>query len=263
MLLVDGNSMVHRAFWASMNSPKFSNDQNSQAFIMMFEKAIKVFKDNEVIVVFDKNKHTWRHELYPAYKANRKEAPENLLDEFKNAKTYLESKNVPMVECNGFEGDDLIGTLCKHFIKKDKMILSSDHDLLQLVNDNTKVCLMLKGLSEIEIYDEWKVIEKKGVSPKQIPDLKALMGDKSDNIKGVEKVGNVLAHKLLDEFKNVEDIYQNLNMISRAKTVEYLSKGKADCFLSKKLATIKTDVDLNFNEIEEKLKKYVNTNRAY
>lgn len=256
MLLVDGNSMVHRAFWASMNAPKFNNENSSNAFVTMFEKAIKVFKDSEVIVVFDKSKKTWRHEIYPEYKANRKEAPENLLEEFNKAKDYLNSKKITIVEKDGFEGDDLLGTLCKHYKHKDKIILSSDHDLLQLVNEDTKVCLMLKGLSEIEIYDEWKVIEKKGVTPKQIPDLKALMGDKSDNIKGVEKVGKVLAHKLLDEFNNVEMIYNNLEKIQRSKVVEYLENGKNDCFLSKELATIKTDVDLDFVKIENDLKQY-------
>ena len=256
MLLIDGNSMVHRAFWASINNQNAFHNHNSQAFIVMFEKALKVFKDLEVIVVFDKSKKTWRHEIYPEYKANRKETPENLLLEFEHAKAYLKSKKVPMVEKAGFEGDDLIGTLCKHYKYKDKMILSSDHDLLQLVNNDTKVCLMLKGLSEIEIYDEWKVIEKKGVSPRQIPDLKALMGDKSDNIKGVERVGKVLAHKLLDEFNDIETLYSNLDKINQAKVLEHLTNGKEDCFLSKKLATIKTDIDLDFNQIENDLKRY-------
>lgn len=256
MLLIDGNSMVHRAFWASMNGPQSYQNNHAQAFVMMFEKAIKIFKDGEIIVVFDKSKKTWRHELYPDYKANRKETPENLLIEFDNAKEYLKSKKITMVEKTGFEGDDLIGTLCKHYKHKDKMILSSDHDLLQLVNNDTKVCLMLKGLSEIEIYDEWKVIEKKGVSPRQIPDLKALMGDKSDNIKGVERVGKVLAHKLLNEFNDVETLYSNLDKIDKAKVLEHLINGREDCFLSKKLATIKTDIDLDFNQIENDLKRY-------
>ncbi len=252
ILLVDGNSVLFRAFYATsftnMMRTSFGAYTNAvYAFANMLNKALKLIEPKYCLVAFDKGKSTFRHQMTPDYKAGRKETPPELVEQFKLVRDMLDAYNIKYLEYDEIEADDIIGILSKKF-NIETAIFSSDHDLFQLIDDDnhTKVYCMKKGMSDIGVLDEASLYAEYSLKPYQIIEFKALAGDKSDNIKGVEGVGEKTAIKLLNEYDTVDGIYANIDSL-KGKLKERLINDKESCYTSKKLATILTDYDLDVN----------------
>ena len=247
LLLIDGNSVLFRAFYATyygniMKTSKGVYTNAVYAFANMLNKAIKMIQPDYCAVAFDKGKHTFRHDLVPDYKAGRRETPEELVSQFQLVREMLDAYDLPYFEFDTIEADDIIGSLAKKY-NIETCILSSDRDMLQLIDDTTSVYVMRKGMSDIAKMDEAALKEEYGLKPYQIIDYKGLAGDKSDNIKGVEGVGDKTAVKLLNDYDTCEGVYEHIDEI-KGKLKEKLIKDKESCFISKTLARIKTDVDI-------------------
>lgn len=248
LLLIDGNSVLFRAYYATAYGQmmKTSNGIYTNAvfaFANMLNKALKMIEPDYCAVAFDKGKHTFRHDLAPDYKGGRKQTPDELVGQFSIARELVNAFGIPYFEFDDIEADDIIGSLAKAYPLQ-TCILSSDHDLLQLIDDTTSVYVMKKGMSDIEKVDEAALLRDYGLKPYQIIDFKGLSGDKSDNIKGVEGVGEKTAVKLLNQYDTCECIYEHIEEI-KGKLKEKLIKDQDSCFLSKTLATIKTDLHLD------------------
>lgn len=248
LLLIDGNSMLFRGFYATCygNILKTSDGIYTNAvfaFSNMIFKAIDKLEPTHCAVAFDKGKHTFRHELADDYKAGRAKTPDELVGQFSLVREFLSSASIPYFEYDDIEGDDIIGSLSKMYPGVETVILTSDKDLLQLIDDSTTVYLMTKGISEMSEMNEKSLLEVFGVEPLQIIELKALMGDSSDNIKGVKGIGQKTAVKLLNEYHDCDGIYKHIDEV-KGKLKENLINDKDSCYLSKQLATIKTDVKI-------------------
>ncbi|MEG1500059.1 MAG: DNA polymerase, partial [Clostridia bacterium] len=249
-LIVDGNSLLYRAFYAL---PLLSNKKGEYSnavygFCNMFLKVIAENRPDKIVVAFDFGKKNFRHELFCDYKGTRKATPSELIPQFVLVKDLLKKMNVKVIEQSGIEADDILGTLAKSSDIK-TIILSGDKDVLQLIDKNTEVWLTKRGISDIDIVTTKNIEEKFFLSPKQIVDYKAICGETSDNIPGVMGIGDKGALNLLKEFGSLENIYANIDKIS-GKLKDKLEAGKDSAFLSLKLATIKTDCEIGFN-IEE------------
>ena len=202
LLLIDGNSVLFRGYYATsygniMKTSKGVYTNAIYAFAGMLNKAIKQINPDYCVVAFDKGKHTFRHDIAADYKGGRKETPEELVEQFPLVREMLEGYNISYLEYDDIEADDVIGTLAKKYPEIETCILSSDRDLLQLIDDSTSVYVMKKGMSDIAKMDEANLLIEYGLKPNQIIDYKGLAGDKSDNIKGVEGIGDKTAVKLL------------------------------------------------------------------
>lgn len=211
-------------------------------------------KPKYLVCVFDAGKHTFRHDIYAEYKGTRDKAPDDLITQLNDTKILLKAMGIMVKEIPEIEADDIIGSITRQF-DEEFILLSGDKDLLQLINQNTTVWLsQQKGVSNILKVDELVLKQEFGLEPYQIIELKAIMGDSSDNIPGVAGIGKVGANKLLQEFKSLNNIYDNINNIS-GSTQQKLIAGKEMAYLSKTLATIKLDVDLGLtlDECEFKL----------
>ncbi len=250
LLLLDGNSMLFRAYYATLygKSMTTSNGIPTNAiygFVMMLNKAIEKIQPDALLVAWDADSQTFRKDEYPAYKGTRKPLDEELIAQFPIVREFLDAAGIQRYEIHGYEADDIIGTMSKN---KDihTTILTSDRDLLQLIDTHCNVLLMKKGISEMEIMDIEAFKEKyDGLVPKQIIDMKGLMGDSSDNIPGVAGVGEKTALKLLKVHPSVEEVYASIDEV-KGKLKEKLLKDKENAFLSKHLATIYRDVPLDF-----------------
>lgn len=253
MLLVDGNSMLFRAFYATFMRPMSTSTgiptNAIYGFAMMINKAVQIIQPDAMLVAFDKGKHTFRHELFAEYKGGRKETPDALVEQFPIVREYLEAAGIKQFEMTDIEADDIIGSMIKKYPDWDINVLSSDRDMLQLIDETTSVWLMKKGISDIEEMTVESLKEKMGITPDQIRDLKGLMGDASDNIPGIPKVGEKTALKLLEQFGTVENLIANTDQL-KGKLKENVEAFKDQALLSKRLATIKTDVEIPF-ETEE------------
>ena len=259
LLLIDGNSVLFRAFYAtsfgSLMQTSFGAYTNAvYAFANMLNKALKLIQPDYCCVAFDKGKSTFRHKMVLDYKAGRKETPPELVEQFKLVRDMLDAYNIKYLEYDDIEADDIIGILANKYNIDDICIFSSDHDLFQLINDqrHTKVYCMKKGMSDIGILDESALYAEYSLKPYQIIDFKGLAGDKSDNIRGVEGIGEKTATKLLNEYDTCEGIYEHIDEI-KGKLKDKLINDKESCFISKKLATILTDYDLDVNLEDLKL----------
>ena len=247
LLIVDGNSLANRAFYAL---PFLSNHSGQPSgaifgFANILIKVIHSEKPTHIVIAFDHARKTFRNELYPEYKMQRKATPVELVSQFPLIKKMLQAMGIKTIEQEGIEADDIIGTIARHIDCK-KYILSGDRDLLQLIDDNTFVWLTKKGVSEIDKVDETRLKELYNISPSQVIELKALMGDTSDNIPGVRGIGEKTAQTLINEYGNVDNIYDNIENI-KGKLSEKLEEDKDMAYLSRKLATIKTDCDIDYN----------------
>ena len=249
-LLIDGNAMLFRAYYATVytNMLKTSNGIPTNAvfgFINMYHKAIDLVKPDWVMVAFDSGKPTFRHETYTEYKGTRKSLDAELIAQFPIIREFLEAAGIPWYECDGIEADDIIGSCAKQHPQVETIILSSDRDLLQLIDDTTQVLLMKKGISEMVLMDEKNLMETMQVTPPQIIELKSLMGDTADNIPGIKGIGEKTAIKLLHQYHDLENIYAHIDE-QKGKLKEKLIDGKASAELSKYLATIVIDAQLPF-----------------
>ena len=262
LIVIDANSVIHRAFHAlpALSTKKGEMMGAVYGFLLVFLRAIKEFQPDFVISAFDTAKPTFRHKKYKEYKAKRPPMPEELKVQMPKAKEALLAFGVPVLEKEGFEADDIIGTISRLFPKKQALpklktiILSGDLDLLQLVDEQTRVYLLRKGVKDIVLYDKELVKERfQGLTPHQILDYKALRGDPSDGIPGVTGIGEKTAIELLLKFGSLKNIYQEIEEKTvRAKSLkpklkETLIQYKEQAFLSKSLAQIEKNVPIELN----------------
>ena len=251
LLLVDGNSMLFRTYYATIGSRRMSTSQGIPTnavfgFIHLLQKAIAEIEPDAMLVAWDCGKPTFRHDRFEDYKGTRKELDEELIVQMPIVREYLDAARITRYEEEGYEADDIIGSMAASAPDMETYILTSDRDLLQLVDDSTRVILMKKGLAELDIVDKAELNARYGLEPAQITDLKGLMGDASDNIPGVKHIGEKTALKLLHDFHSVEGVYEHLDEI-KGKRHEYLEEGRDSAFLSKELATIYRDMKLPFS----------------
>lgn len=271
LIIIDSNSIIHRAYHALplLTTKKGELVNAIYGFLLVFLKAIRELQPDFIAACFDFPAPTFRHKKFKEYKAKRPPAPKELYQQIPKVKEILKRFNVPIFEKKGFEADDLIGTIAQLAPKKqilpkvETIILSGDLDTLQLVNPQTKVYSLRKGVKDVVLYDEKLVREKfLGLKPEQLLDFKALRGDPSDNIPGVTGIGEKIAIELLLKFGSLKNLYKEIEEKSeRAKKLkpklkEVLLKYKEQAFLSKSLAQIKKDVPIDFNLKECQWKEY-------
>jgi len=249
IMLIDGNSLLFRAFYALplLQTKEGVYTNAVYGFLTMFNRAIKEVQPTHIVVAFDKDRKTFRNETYSDYKANRLSTPEELGGQFAIIREVLKALNINYMEIQGYEADDIIGTLSLKAEEEgiDSIIVTGDGDTLQLVSDRTQVYMTKKGISEIEVYDPAKVQEKWEVKPDQMIEIKGLMGDSSDNIPGVPGVGPKTAIKLIKEFGSLEVLYENLDLLKGKKLVENLVEHHDQAFMSRELAKIVRDIDID------------------
>jgi DNA polymerase I len=258
LIIIDSNSVIHRAYHALPPLTAKSGELVNAVygFLLVFLKAIKEFKPFYIAACFDVKGPTFRHKKFKSYKAKRPKAPEDLYLQIPIVKEILRAFDIPIFEKEGFEADDIIGTIA--FLSPvETIILSGDADALQLVDQKTKVFALRKGVKDTVLYDEQLTKEKfNGIFPSQISDFKALRGDPSDNIPGVRGIGDKTATELILEFGGVESLYKEVEKNSvkakklKPRTKELLLKYKEQAFLSFDLARIEKQAPIDFN-IEE------------
>ncbi len=241
LVLIDGNSLINRAFYAMpVLTTKEGVPTNAvYGFMNMFFKMLGEIKPTYVAVAFDLKAPTFRHKAYDGYKAQRKPMPEELRPQIPLLKELLNKMGVCTIEKEGFEADDIIGTVAKH-TSIPTYIYTGDRDSFQLVDEETTVHFTKRGITDVDVLDIKNFKEKTGINPLQVIDLKALMGDSSDNIPGVPGVGEKTALTLVQTYGSVEKVYENIDEI-KGKLKEKLEQGKDLCILSKMLATIDVD----------------------
>lgn len=251
LMLIDGNSLVFRAYYATAYSGVVMSTSSGvptnavYSLANMLKSIVLHNKPDYCLVAFDTHKPTFRHEKYQDYKAGRKETPKELLTQFPLAKELLNLFGFNTFELEGYEADDIVGSMAKigSMQGMEVQIYSGDRDLLQLIDDNTTVYLTKKGLSELLEMTPSSLMEMYGVTPNQIPDLKGLMGDASDNIPGIPGIGEKTAVKLLQEYETVENV---LNGEHKGKLKEKIENGRDLALMSKEMATIFRDIHFDF-----------------
>ncbi len=254
LILIDGNSLLNRAFYAT---PVFTTKDGLPTngvfgFVKLLLKMITDKKPTHIAVAFDVHAPTFRHNLYTDYKAGRKPMPEDLALQFPILKDVLNLMGVRVCEMAGHEADDIIGTLAKKF-SLPTYIYTGDRDSYQLVDSSTSVCFTRKGVSDILELTSENFVDEIGITPAQIIDLKALMGDKSDNIPGVSGIGEKTAYALLNEYGDLDGVYEHIEEIKGA-TKTKLMNGKEMAYFSKQLATIELDAPIDVSLAECVLK---------
>lgn len=241
-LIVDGSSLLHRAFFALplLTSPAGEYTNAVYGFITMLNKVLQSEQPQRVAVCFDKSRHTFRTELFADYKGQRAETPNELSPQFESCKQLLEAMGIVWEEQEGFEADDIIGTLSRLGAEdgNDILILTGDRDSYQLIAENVRVMMTRKGITLTEIWDLAALREHYGLTPAQMIDLKALMGDASDNIPGVAGVGEKTALKLLAEYHDLDGVLANIDKVSGKALRAKLEKGRDSALLSRRLAII-------------------------
>lgn len=255
LVLIDGSSLVHRAFYA-LPPMTTASGLHTNAVVGLAGMLIKLLSETTpdyVIAAFDKSRTTFRTQLYDKYKAHRKETPAELSEQFPLTHELLVAMGIPVVELAGFEADDIIGTLANkaELDGVETIIVTADRDALQLVDVNTVVWLTKKGISELQKVDTNNIEELFGVNAGGIIELKALMGDSSDNIPGVPGVGEKTALKLLQDWGSLDGVYDNIDS-QKGKLRERLVENKELAYVSKRLATINTEIvfDKSFAEMK-------------
>lgn len=254
LLLIDGSSVAFRAFFALYNQiDRFKNHSGLHTnaiygFHLMLDHMMKRVQPTHVLVAFDAGKTTFRTELFADYKAGRAKTPDEFREQFPYIRDMLGALGIAFYELEHYEADDIIGTLDKMAerteIPFDVTIVSGDKDLIQLTDANTVVEISKKGVAEFEEFTPAYLMDKMGLTPEQFIDLKALMGDKSDNIPGVTKIGEKTGLKLLHEYGSLEGIYEHIDSFKPSKMKENLLHDKEQAFLSKTLATINTSAPI-------------------
>ncbi|MEG6566089.1 DNA polymerase I [Thermoanaerobacterium saccharolyticum] len=258
-LIIDGNSLMYRAYFAL---PDLMNSEGMHTnaiygFSMMLLKLLQEEKPDYIAIAFDKKAPTFRHKEYSAYKGTRQSMPEELIEQVDILKDVINAFNIRTIEIEGFEADDIIGTVSKIASESgmDVLIVTGDRDALQLVSTNVKVKICKKGITQMDEYDEKAVFEKYEVTPLQFIDLKGLMGDKSDNIPGVPNIGEKTAIKLIKEFGSIENLLMNTDKL-KGKIKENVENNAELAVLSKRLATIERNVPIDIDLNEYAVKNY-------
>jgi len=258
IVLIDGNALAHRVFHAlpPLTTKKGQLVNAIYGFFSVFLKVVKELKPDYIVAVFDLPSPTFRDIEYKDYKAKRPKAPKEIYEQISKIKEILKVFPVSIYEKEGFEADDVIGTIVERVNslvnKKNKekiksIIVTGDLDTLQLVNENTEVYTLKKGVTQSIIYNKETIRERYGLLPEQIVDFKALKGDQSDNIPGVPGIGEKTAIDLLRRFNSLENIYKNVDRIENQKLRAKLLEYKEQAFFSQYLATIRKDVPIEFD----------------
>lgn len=251
LILIDGNSLLFKAFYATSYTGNYMVNRNGiptngvYGFARMVEKIIST-NPKYVIVAFDYGKKTFRNELLDTYKATRKETPQELVPQFALAREYLTAHNITWYEVEGYEGDDIIGTLVD-FGEKNNLkvsVYTGDKDANQLISPQTTIYRTVKGVTELDIYNEQTLLDKYGLKPDQFRDFLGLMGDSSDNIPGIKGVGEKTALKLLHQYGTIEGLQKHQDEI-KGKMGEKIRAGMEDALMSKKVATILRDIPID------------------
>ena len=258
LLLIDGTAYIYRAFHAI---PHLSNSKGLPTnavygFARMLLKVIKDFKTDHIAVAFDVKGPSFRHKMYEEYKAHRPEMPDSLKPQIPYIKELVRALNLPVLELEGYEADDVIGTISRQMKEKDVevIIIAADKDMLQLIDDNTTIVDTMKG----KRFGIKEVMERFGTKPEQIVEIMGLAGDASDNIPGVKGIGEKTAVKLIKEFGTIENLLQNIDKVREKGIREKLEKYAEDARLSRMLATIDTNapVDYRFEDLVVKSPDY-------
>jgi DNA polymerase-1 len=263
IILIDGNAILHRSYHAI---PRFEVDGKLvnaiYGFISILFNNIDKFAPKYLVVAFDVKGKTFRDEIFEEYKAKRVHPPQEFYDQIPAVWDFVRTMDIPLLTKEGYEADDIIGTISRRINgdlgEGEIIIVTGDQDTLQLVDDRTKVAMPAMGKIKETVYDASAVIGKFGLAPDKIIDYKALSGDPSDNIPGVQGIGPKTATALLQEFGSIEKIYQYLesdqeNTKIKERIANLLSEQKDRAMMSKELATIRTDVKLDFKLSDAKL----------
>lgn len=261
LILIDGHALAFRSYHAlERTGMKTTNGVPTWAVFGFFRALFDILKNKDIkpdsiAVAFDVGRHTFRVDKYKEYKANRGTMPDDLRNQLSLIIEGLKAFNIPIYTKEGFEADDVIGTISKQVKNQGNKIyiLTGDRDSFQLVDENGDIIVIIPQNSVLLFYDWQKVYEKMGVYPNQVVDFKALSGDTSDNIPGIRGVGPKTASNLLEKYKNLENIYANIDDIHKKSLKEKLVNGKEDAYLSQYLATIDKNVDIDFNIDDAKL----------
>lgn len=255
LLLIDGNSIVFRAFFAMHNQiDKFINKDGLHTaaiygFKLMLDHVLAKFHPDAALVAFDAGKVTFRTKMYDDYKGGRNKTPDELTEQFPYVRELVEACGLHSYELKNYEADDIIGTLAKEGDEAgyETLIVTGDRDLTQLASDHTTVAVTHKGVTDTEHYTPAHVEEKLGITPRQIIDMKALMGDSSDNYPGVTKIGEKTAIKLVKQFGSVENLYDHIDDLKKSKMKEHLVEDEEIARQCKTLATILQDAPLEIS----------------
>lgn len=250
LIIIDGNSIINRAFYAlpDMNNKEGLKTNAIYGFTTMLFKIIDIYKPTHISVAFDRKAPTFRHLEFEEYKAGRKKMPDELRVQFEPLKNLLDKFNINRIEIDGYEADDIIGTVSR-VAEEDGFkvfIVTGDKDAIQLASNNTTTLITKKGVADVEEYNYDSVVEKYEMTPTQFIDLKGLMGDKSDNIPGVPGIGEKTGIKLIKEFSSVEGIIENIDSL-KGSIKKKIEENKELALMSKKIATIIRDVPIEFN----------------
>ncbi len=252
IIIIDGNSLINRAYYA-MHNPMITKEgiytHGIFGFLNMLAKIKKEYPSGYIAVAFDRKAPTFRHLEYSEYKAGRKKMPPELAMQLPLLKDILDAMNIKRLEMDGWEADDIIGTIA---VKAEEaglepLIITGDKDELQLATDKTKVIITKKGISEFEIYDHDAMVAKYGFTPAQFIDFKGLMGDQSDNIPGIPGVGEKTATKLILEYGSVENILNSIDDMPKNKLRDKIEENQQLAVMSKRLATINTNAPIDFD----------------
>lgn len=250
LILIDGNSLMHRAFHSVPQH--FANSKGLHTnviygFINMLNKLLGEMKPEYIAIAFDRKAPTFRHQEYSDYKANRKKMLPEMAEQIPVLKEVIEAMNIKQVELDGYEADDIIGTLSMFgdSNKIETIIVTGDRDAFQLISTNVNVLITKKGITDTVKYDEAKLMEDYEIRPDQVADMKGLMGDASDNIPGVPGIGEKTALDLIKQFDKLEEVLNNAETVKKNKVRENLIQYKEQAIFSKKLATIIRDVPVD------------------
>ena len=251
LLIIDGHAVAHRAYHSIPPMNNGGQPLNAiYGFYSMLLGSLDILKPDYLCVCLDLPGPTFRNVEFMGYRAKRAPTDHDLVSQLKILPETLAESNIPTFSMGGYEADDLIGTLSKKLFKKKFIkkitIITGDKDLMQLVNRKVSLYMPIHGLSESKLFGPEEVKERLGVPPTQVIDLKALMGDMSDNYPGVSGVGPVVATNLLSEYQNLDNIYKNIEKI-KPIVASKLIKDKENAYMSQKLATIITNIPLKFS----------------
>ena len=268
LVLIDGHSILNRAFYGvpDLTNAEGKHTNAVYGFLNIMFKILDEEKPTNLAVAFDVKEPTFRHKMYQAYKGTRKPMPDELSEQVPLMKEVLQAMNIPIVELPGYEADDILGTLSKRAetLGMDVSVITGDRDLLQLATEHILIRIpkTKKGGTEIEDYHAKDVMETYQVTPLEFIDVKALMGDTSDNIPGVPSVGVKTATGLIVQYKSIENLYAHIDEITKKKLKENLVEHKDSAELSKKLAVINIDSPVELNISDTKIKDFF-TPEAY
>ena len=268
LVLIDGNAIMHRAFHALPPMTSLMGDPTNAVYglVSMLLKVVSDLEPTHIAFAFDRKEPTFRRKMVESYQAHRPEMDKDLVSQFAIAKDVIKAFGMPIYDKAGYEADDVLGTIAKNAVSlqstaqgkhkkavvgsvpaiSDVVIVTGDRDILQLVGSKIKLFMPIAGLSNGRLFGKEETIERMGVPPEQIIDYKALVGDPSDNYKGVPGIGPKTAIKLLEEFGTLENIYKNLETLPE-RTKALLQQNKDSAFVSQTLATIVCDLDIDFN----------------